>query len=77
MVSWCLFTPDGTEFYRGRPDGDAVAAALTEAEEHPQIIHEVIQWLRRADVLGSGFLFKPVNSMQLAPLAKPAGGMRL
>ena len=46
-------------------------------DEHPAIVQELLNWLRRADVLGSGFYFKPVNSMQLAPNAKPAGGMRL
>ena len=68
-----LFNPEGVECYRGSPDPDAVAAAFS--EEHPAIIQEVVNWLRRADVFGSGFYFKPVNSRQLAPLVKPGTGI--
>jgi len=70
-----LFNPEGVECYRGKPTAEAVEAAF--ADEHPLVQQELINWLRRADVFGSGFHFKPVNSMQLAPKAKPAGGMRL
>ena len=70
-----LFNPEGVECYRGKPTVEAVEAAF--AEEHPVIVQEILNWLRRADVFGSGFYFKPVNSMQLAPKAKPSGGMRL
>ena len=64
-----LFNPEGVECYRGKPDADAVAEAFK--EEHPAIVQELLNWLRRSDVLGSGFHFKPVNSRQLAPLVKP------
>lgn len=70
-----LFNPQGVECYRGKPTADAVAAAFV--EEHPAIVQELVHWLRRSDVLGSGFHFKPVNSKQMAPNAKPACGMRL
>ena len=70
-----LTTPDGQEFYRGRPDPDAVLEALQ--DEDAQIQMEVLNWLRRSDVFGSGFIFKPINTRQLAPQAKRVGGMRL
>ena len=65
-------TPDGTLAYSGKPDADAIAEAF--ADEHPQIQTELMNWLRRADIFGSGWHFVGVNSKQLAPLVKPGGG---
>ena len=70
-----LFNPEGVECYRGKPDADAIVEHFQ--EEHPLVQQELLNWLRRADVLGSGFHFKPVNNRQLAPNAKPAGGLRV
>ena len=70
-----LFNPEGVECYRGKPDAYTVEQHFK--DEHPAIVQELLNWLRRADVLGSGFYFKPVNSKQLAPNAKPAGGLRV
>ena len=70
-----LFNPEGVECYRGKPDADAIVEHFK--DEHPLVQQELLNWLRRADVLSSGFHFKPVNSRQLAPSAKPAGGLRV
>lgn len=71
-----LFNPEGVECYRGKPDADDIVEHFK--DEHPAIQMELLHWLRRADVLGSGFVFKPVNNRQLAPLVKPGnGGLRV
>ena len=70
-------TPDGTLAYSGKPDADLIADAFK--EEHPQIQQELMNWLRRADVLGSGWHFVSVNAPILAPRVVPSGmgGLRV
>ena len=71
-----IYTPDGTECYRGPATSQAILEAFKEEDERIQL--ELLNWLRKADVLGSGFLFQPINIKQLAPKVIPRnGGLRV
>ena len=67
-----LRNQQGEVFYSGKPDRDAVLAALE--DEHEMIGYAVNNWLTTAGVFGSGWHCIPRNSPQLAPLVKPGKG---
>ncbi len=70
-----LRNQQGVVFYEGKPDRDAVQAALS--EEHEMIRFAVHNWLQGAGVFGDGWHFIPMQAPQLAPNIKPGkSGLR-
>ena len=64
-------TQDGTVAYHGKADPEAVQAAF--AEEHLQARIAIQDWLRSADVFGSGWHSVPMMAPQTCVTMKPRG----
>ena len=67
-----IYTPDNDECYRGPATSEAILEGFK--DEHPLIIQELLNALRRADALGTGFLFQPVMVKQILPRVVPHSG---
>ena len=67
-----IYTPDNDECYRGPATSEAIEEGFK--DEHPLIIQELLNALKRADALGTGFLFQPINIKQIFPKVVPHSG---
>ena len=70
-----IYSPDGDEIYRGKPDADLIQQHFE--DEHQLVKVEIHNWLQREGVFGDGWHFIPMLSKKLAPNVKRVGSMRL